>query len=85
MQFFSRVELPMVNYHVGFLALSASRRQIFGYLPVFSSRKLHSLGFFLIAHLVHFFAYPINCFCFCFGGSVDLTIGLAIGGAVLIA
>ena len=47
MQFFNRVELPIIYYHTSSLALFALGRQISGYLSAFGSRKQHWLGFFL--------------------------------------
>ena len=85
---FSRVELPMVNYHAGFPTLSAPGRQIFGFLPASGSRtaltriplcRLFFVASSLSLHLAHFLVRLVGHPCFCFAES--WIIGLAISGA----
>ena len=60
---FSRVELPMVNYHAGFLTLPAPRKQISGYPPASGSRtvltQISPCRLFFITSLVAF----LSAFC----------------------
>ena len=82
-------------HHAGSPALPAPGRQIFGYPPASGSRtaltRIPSCRLFLVAslgvfsYLARFLTRPVGCPRFCFKGSVGLTVGLAIGGAVLIA
>ena len=64
-------------------------RQIFGYLPAFgSSENQTDLDTFFLSH-PHFLMYFVaHLFagrpCFCLKSSVNLTVGLAISGAMSI-
>ena len=82
----SGVELPMINYHAGFLPLSASGKQISGYPPASGSNRTTlawtpPCHLFLVAssYLARFLARLVGCPSFCL--AVSWTVGLAMGGA----
>ena len=84
----------MVNYYAGSLILPAPGRQISGPPPASGSRtaltRIPPCHLFLVTsslslHLARFLSRPDGCSHFRFRGLVGLTMGLAIGGAVLMA
>ena len=67
------------------LDILALGRQIFRLWPASDSIKNQiDSDSYLLPHLARFVARLFGCLCFCLRGSMGLTIGLAIGGAVSI-
>ena len=76
---FLGLELPMVNYHAGFPALAAPKRQISSYLPAFGSRIaltwILPCYLFLVASLGALYSTSCRSPSFPLRGKLDCWLG----------
>ena len=79
MQFLNGVELPMVNYHTSSWRFLCQGNRFLAtgfWLQKAALTQIPSLS----PHLTYFVArFFVDCLCFCLGGSVSLTVSLAMG------